>query len=340
MGSLADFLGRKRPPPPWAQSLFQAPLTPHLRDGAGRTLVWTVEDLSSKATITDQFKANAAEYHQRYSASDHFEGLFRSALAATGIEVAAAPLILDLGSGSGVNSVVPCQRLFENARIVATDLSGELLAMLGAYVQDQPDPEAVVGVKMDAMSAIVTPGAFDVVTGASILHHLLDPRLGLAAAARALRPGGHAIFFEPFDGWGLLRYAYRRILAESALRDDPLDAGIVSALEAMIHDVATRSAPDTAAPWFADLDDKWLFSRTRIEAWATNAGFSDVRFVPHLDHATMYRDTAAVQLRLMTGRADLALPDWALVALDDLDAAMTYDARRQLMLEGSIVLTR
>ncbi|MBS0333395.1 MAG: class I SAM-dependent methyltransferase [Proteobacteria bacterium] len=343
MASIGNFLRRSppaAPPPAWLASLFQAPLSPHLRDGEGATLVWTLEDRGSKATITDQFKANAAEYHQRYAASDHFEALFASALAATGVAVVDAPLILDLGSGSGVNSVIPCRRLFPGARIVATDLSGELLAMLGGYMRAEADPAAVACVKMDAMSKVVARGAFDLVTGASILHHLLQPAAGLQAAARALKPGGHAIFFEPFDGWCLLGYGYRRILAEAALRDEALDEAVAAMLERAIHDIATRSAPDTSAAWFPDLDDKWLFSRALMEAWARSAGFSAVRFVPHLDHPTMYRDAAAVQLRLMTGRDDLAFPAWAVAVLDELDAAMPYHARRELMLEGSVVLTR
>lgn len=327
-------------PPPWARALFQSPLTPHLRDQAGRALVWTIEDGASDASVSAQFTTGAADYHHRYAAADHFEGLFRAALEVSGAQVPDRPLILDLGSGSGVNSVVPCRRLFAGARIVATDLSGELLAMLGASLQGAPDAEATVCVKMDAMGDLVAPGAFDLVTGSAILHHLTEPRRGLAAAARALKPGGHAIFFEPFDGWGLLRFAFARILAESALRGGALDPATAAGLTTMIADIAMRSAPDNTAPAFAALDDKWLFSRARMAAWSRKVGFSDVRFVPHMDHPGMYRDVAAVQLRLVTGRDDLALPDWAVAILDDLDAAMTYDARRELMLEGTIVLTR
>lgn len=342
MSADADLADDRRPgsPPAWTQALFAAPLTSHLAAQDGQPLVWAVEDRRSQASISEQFTVNAGDYHHRYAAADHFEALFRAALSATGIAVAPAPLILDIGSGSGVNSVVPCQRLFPGARIVATDLSGELLALLGGYVRDRSETDSVVCVKMDAMSARVTKKAFDLVTGAAILHHLLRPKAGLDAAANALKPGGHAIFFEPFDGWGLLRFAFSRILAESALRADPLDPAVAAALEATIRDVAARSAPDPNAPGFAALDDKWLFSRARMEAWAKGAGFREVRFVPHGDHPSLYRDTAFVQLRLMTGHEELALPDWAIAILDDLDASMTWDARRELMLEGTVVLTR
>jgi SAM-dependent methyltransferase len=344
MSLLKDVLGFGRaaapPPPAWARPLFAAELTPELARPEGEVLVWTIKDRRSKATISDQFKANAEEYHQRYAHSDHFERLFRQGIEATGIAVAEAPLILDLGSGSGVNSIVPCRRIFPGARMIATDLSAELLAMLANYVLDEGAADAVTCVKMDAMSDRLAPGVFDLVTGASILHHLEEPKLGLAAAGRALKPGGHAIFFEPFNGWGIMRLAFERILAEAELRNDPLDPAVEAVLKATIRDVAERSDPDTTTPWFSKLDDKWLFSRTRIEMWARKAGFEVVQFRPHADHKTFYRDMAAVQLRLGSGRADLAFPDWAAAIMDSFDAAFTRDAKRELMLEGAIVLTK
>ncbi len=345
MASLMDVLRGKRPAasasaPEWAVPLFAASLMPQVRRADGQVLVWTVRDRASKAKITDQFKAGAEEYHRRYAASDHFEHLFRQALGDTALAVAEAPTILDVGSGSGVNSIVPCQRLFPGARMVATDLSGELLAILGAYAADTGAADAVICVKMDAISDRIAPGGFDLVTGAAILHHLESPEAGLAAAARALKPGGHAIFFEPFNGWGIMRLAFERILAEAELRNDPLDPTVETALRAFIRDVRERSDPDTTTPWFTKLDDKWLFSRSRVSASAKAAGFEVVRYVPHNGHKSLYRDVAGVQLRLFSGRDDLDFPAWAWAILDSFDEAMTRDAKRELMLEGTIVLTK
>ena len=344
MPSLMDRLrGRSpapaAPPPAWAQALFAAPLSVQLAGPAGEALVWTLADKLSRATITDQFRAGAGEYHRRYAASDHFEALFRQALAATGVTVAERPLVLDLGSGSGVNSVVPCRRLFPGARMVATDLSAELLAMLAAYALDNAAADAVVCVKMDAMSERVTPGGFDLVTGASILHHLESPEQGLNAAARALKPGGHAIFFEPFNGWSILRLAFERICGEAVLRGEPLEPTVAAALTQLVDDIGQRSS-EAWSPERAAKDDKWLFSRTGMELMARKAGFSEVRFVPHNDHPTLYRDSADVYLRLASGRDDLALPAWATAVLDSFDAALTLNAKRELMLEGSVVLTK
>jgi SAM-dependent methyltransferase len=326
--------------PDWAADLFLAPLVP-LNDIAGRaTSVWSIDAEAGEAKISEQFKANAGEYHARYAASAHFEVLFRQALAMTGVQVAARPLVLDLGSGSGVNSIVPSFALFPGARQVATDLSGELLAILADYAIQAEVADRVLCVEMDAMGEHVAPDRFDLVTGASILHHLVHPQRGLQAAARALKPGGHAIFLEPFDGYGLIRLAYERILAEAELRGDPLAPEVDRVLRGMTVDIAARTAPDPAAPGFVDLDDKWLFSRELMDKAARACGFTEVRFVPHNDHETLYRDVALIQMRLGSGLDDLALPDWAIDILDGFDRALPPSVKRLLMLEGSVVLTK
>lgn len=325
--------------PAWAQPLFASALRPARVDG-DEVLVWAIQDDASTAVISDQFKANAGDYHQRYAASDHFENLFRQGLAETGVRIAERPLILDLGSGSGVNSIVPCMRLFPGARSIATDLSGELLAMLAAYLQDAGKADEAVCVQMDAMSNHVTAGVFDLVTGASILHHLERPRDGLAAAARALKPGGHAIFFEPFDGWGIIRLAFERILAEAGLRGESLDPDVERTLRSSVIDTTARTNPDPGSDVFRALDDKWLFSRERMTAMAMEAGFAEARIVPHNCGPNLYQLIGPIQLRLATGRSDLALPAWAMAILKSFDEALPPPVKRAAMLEGTVVLTK
>jgi SAM-dependent methyltransferase len=321
----------------WTTAAFVSELEPLT---AAAAPVWTIRGAATEAVVSDQFRASAGDYHARYAASDHFEGLFRQALAATRANIAEAPLVLDLGSGSGVNSVVPSLRLFPGARIVATDLSAELLAILADYLAHRDAQDQVTCVVMDAMGEHVSAGEFDLVTGAAILHHLVYPRRGIEAAARALKPGGVAIFFEPFDGYGVLRLAYQRILAEASLRWTRLDPRIRRTLQAMVKDIAARTTPDPTRPGFADLDDKWLFSAEVIEHIARDVGFAKVEILPHNDHASLYRDTAQVQLRLESGLDTVEFPGWALDILDEFDAAIPLWAKRRTMLEGTIVLTK
>ncbi len=77
-----------------------------------------------------------------------------------------------------------------------------------------------------------------------------------------------------------------------------------------------------------------------LEAAGRRSGFSEVRFVPHNDHETLYRDMAFVHLRLSSGLADLTLPAWAIAILDEFDAALPGPVKRLLMLEGTIIFTK
>ncbi|MGZ3376872.1 MAG: class I SAM-dependent methyltransferase [Phenylobacterium sp.] len=326
--------------PEWAASLFGRRLVPLAQGPDPAATVWGIEADRIAGHISEQFTANAGEYHARYANAAHFQGLFEQTIGKLGLSIPDAPLIFDMGSGSGVNSIVPCFNLFPGARQLASDLSGDLLVMLADYAAAQRLSDRVVCVVMDAMGTNVMPERFDLVTGASILHHLVRPVQGLQAAARALKPGGQAIFFEPFDGYGLIRLAYERILAEAELRHEPLPPEVERVLRAMVADIAARSAPDWRAPGFADLDDKWLFSRELFEGMAKNAGFATVQFLSHNNHASLYRDVAMVQLRLGSGLDSLTLPAWADAILDSFDAAFPQATKNSIMLEGSVVLTK
>ena len=338
--SQAEAVSEVRQPPAWAAAVFGRRLVPLAQGPDPAATVWGIEDDQIAGRISEQFKSGAGEYHARYAASAHFEALFEQTIRKLGLTIPEAPLIFDMGSGSGANSIVPCFKLFPGARQVATDLSGDLLVMLADYAAETGVSDRVTCVVMDAMGGGLRPERFDLVTGASILHHLVRPLFGLQAAARALKPGGQAIFFEPFDGYGLIRLAYERILAEADLRGAPLAPEIEAVLRSMTADIAARTNPDWQRPGFADMDDKWLFSREQFETMAANAGFAGVRFVSHNNHQSLYRDLTAVHLRLGSGRDDLMLPDWALAIMDGFDEALPRTVKNLLMLEGSVVLTK
>ena len=338
--SQTETLSETRQPAPWAAALFGRRLVPLAQGPDPAATVWGIEDDQISGRISEQFKSGAGEYHARYAASAHFESLFEQTLRKLGLSIPDAPVIFDMGSGSGANSIVPCFNLFPGARQVATDLSGDLLVMLADYAAEKGLSDRVTCVVMDAMGGAVMPERFDLVTGASILHHLVRPVLGLQAAARALKPGGQAIFFEPFDGYGLIRLAYERILAEADLRAEPLAPEIAAVLRAMTGDIAARTNPDPKRPGFAEMDDKWLFSREQFESMAANAGFARVQFLSHNNHQTLYRDVTPVHLRLGSGRDDLVLPDWAAAIMDGFDEALPRTVKNLLMLEGSVVLTK
>lgn len=294
--------------------------------------------------ITDQFLANAATYDALYANSAHFGRLFGEAMATLDGPLPAAPTVLDVGTGSGTNTIVPAMTLFPECRIVGTDLSPDLLAMLHGYVRRQGLEDRVLCVCTDAMADHFRPGAFDVVLGAAILHHLLDPTRALASAFRALRPGGIALFFEPFDGCAMVRMALELIL-ERAPREAPLDPAVEQLLRAVSLDYATRAGTDKSAPHFRYMDDKWLFNRTWLTDAAREAGFASAWVLPHSAHATLYADFVGELLRLSgTVREGEsvreALPGWAWEVLAALDRSVPPALKRELLLEGTLVLRK
>jgi len=293
-----------------------------------------------KLGITEQFLENAEVYAEKYSNLSHFLGLFRTALDEAGIVPAAGATILDIGTGSGTNTIQPLLRTFENCRIVAADLSPNLLRMLRRYVVDQQLQERVFCVCTDAMNNHFQPASFDVVVGAAILHHLIDPGMALKAAWRALKPGGVAIFFEPFEGAEILRAAFELILQRNRYEKTVLSAAAVGLLEALILDYTVRSGTDKSAPHFVRMDDKWLFTRVHMSEMAKQAGFSSATFIPHARHATLYQDFVREVLRLGANLEASALPPWAWDLLAMFDSAYSSEMKGDLMIEGTIVLRK
>jgi SAM-dependent methyltransferase len=320
--------------PDWAQPVFPQGLE---QQSPG---VWAPHGLSwSLAEQAQTTLAAARRGGGGPAVSHHFEHLLQSAIA--GLSIPREPLVLDLCSGDGAKSAGPWLNVAPEARIVASDPASILLATLVGAAAKAGAADRVIGVIAEPESTPVAAGSVDLVSGVACLHERADPDRVLAAAAAALRLGGHAIFMAPFDGHGVLRLAYERIRAEAPLwPDDPLTPDVAAGLDSAIFDISARTLPDTSHPSFAELEQKWLFSREALAVAGRNVGFSDVRFLTHNDHETLYRDMALVQVRMMSGSATATLPGWALEVLDSFDRALRPPVKRLLMLEGTVVLTK
>lgn len=293
-----------------------------------------------KVGITEQFLGNAESYNALYANSTHFMRLFEEGFAAAGLVPPAEVDILDIGTGSGVNTIPPCLALFPGCRIIATDLSPNLLAMLQRYLNGERLNDRVACVCTDSMNNFFRPACFDVVVGAAILHHLLDPRRALAMAYRALRPGGVAIFFEPFEGLAIIRVAFDLILDASAVSVPPLDPSVGHLLRAISLDLATRAGSDKTAVHFQYMDDKWLFSKDWITKAAQDSGFSDLVIVAHAHHEELFQDYVQQLLKFGAGFGTDALPAWAWSIIKVFDRGFSNDIKRELLLEGTIVLRK
>jgi SAM-dependent methyltransferase len=107
--------------------------------------------------------------------------------------------VLDVAAGTGNASIPAAER---GARVTASDLVPELLE---AGRERAGDLE-LDWVQADAEHLPFADGSFDAVWGSAILHHLDLKRAG-EELRRVLKPGGVAVFCEPWGGNRLLEFA-------------------------------------------------------------------------------------------------------------------------------------
>ncbi|MBY0232762.1 MAG: class I SAM-dependent methyltransferase [Gemmataceae bacterium] len=110
---------------------------------------------------------------------------------------------LDLGCGHGMASVVMARR---GARVSALDLSAGYLEE--ASRRAEANGAAVSFHRGDAERLPFADAAFDRVWGNAILHHLDIGQAG-REIVRVLKPGGFAVFCEPWGGNPVLELARR-----------------------------------------------------------------------------------------------------------------------------------
>lgn len=94
--------------------------------------------------------------------------------------------VLEIGCGTGTTALrlAPFTR-----RLLATDVSTGMIAIAREKLAAQPAPQLSFAVA-DADMPVAGPGDYDAVLAFNVLHLVTDLDQALAAAVRALRPGG------------------------------------------------------------------------------------------------------------------------------------------------------
>jgi ubiquinone/menaquinone biosynthesis C-methylase UbiE len=113
--------------------------------------------------------------------------------------------VLDYGCGHGMAAVVLARR---GARVTAFDLSAGYLAEAGRRAAT--NDVRIDLVQADGQRLPFADASFDRVWGNAVLHHL-DIETAGPELFRVLRPGGVAVFCEPWGENPLLSWARRRL---------------------------------------------------------------------------------------------------------------------------------
>ncbi len=113
--------------------------------------------------------------------------------------------VLDFGCGHAMASIVLARR---GARVTAFDLSAGYLAE--ARRRARANGVSLDLVQADGERLPFADGSFERILGNAVLHHL-DPGRAAAELRRVLRPGGVAVFCEPWGGNPLLHWARRQL---------------------------------------------------------------------------------------------------------------------------------
>lgn len=97
--------------------------------------------------------------------------------------------MLDVGTGTALIPIEFCRRS-STLRIVAIDLSAEMLKRAKANVQSAEFSDRIEFKLVDAKRIPFTAGEFATVVSNSILHHIPEPLASLSEMVRVLTPGG------------------------------------------------------------------------------------------------------------------------------------------------------
>jgi SAM-dependent methyltransferase len=113
--------------------------------------------------------------------------------------------VLDYGCGHGMAAVALARH---GARVTAFDLSADYIAE--AQERARANDVAIAFLQADGHALPFPDASFDAVWGNAILHHL-DLSVAGRELHRVLKPGGVAVFCEPWGENPLLSWARRRL---------------------------------------------------------------------------------------------------------------------------------
>ena len=286
----------------------------------------TVEDQAFKRVLTPEpevgqpklgvdevFLGQAESYYEKFQSFDYWRSLISTAVKRLGLPE--PEIVVEFGCGFG-NSTLPVLDLFPRSKVVATDISPNLLAILRGLLDSRSLGDRCLPVAMDAQKPYIREGVADLVLGSAILHHLTKPGAFVQQAMRLLKPGGAALFFEPMEaGYALLREACLLAAAEGVRRGEGSE---ITDIARSVADGLLPQLRRQRIPGWEDRNDKWAFPRS-VLAEIADAANADLVVYPINNLEAPFRSHIAYVVEAASGRARETIPDWFYASFDHLD---------------------
>lgn len=151
--------------------------------------------------VSRRYKSDAELDYQKYSGN---EGLYRGLLAKLTCEFALSfpERILEVGAGAG-SLTFPLLEA-SNATVYATDISANQLWILNRQARSRGLDNRLLPIQVDNKTRFLVDNEFDLIIGAAIAHHIVDPIAFIELLGRALKPGGRIVLFEPITSGQLI----------------------------------------------------------------------------------------------------------------------------------------
>jgi ubiquinone/menaquinone biosynthesis C-methylase UbiE len=190
--------------------------------------------------------------------------------------------ILDAACGSGsITAGLLLNKNIHNCDLHAFDISAYGMDMLARFSKTQQNTNRLEMSTQNAEAMVFGDATFDLVIGSSILHHFNNFENFLSDCYRILKPGGKAVFGEPFAiGYGLAAASMLMAQQQLGTRYD--------LIEANYNEIAYRIKSSRKA--LTQVVDKHIFFDSTFITLAQQIGFSSVNIVSpatreyYLDH--------------------------------------------------------
>jgi ubiquinone/menaquinone biosynthesis C-methylase UbiE len=197
---------------------------------------------------------------------------------------------LDVACGPGwMTAGLMQNRRIRNSSFHAFDLSATGLEMLAQYAKKIKTSNQLEMSVQNAERMHFSENTFDIIIGHSMLHHFPAYEKFLENCYQILKPGGIALFGEPFAiGYGLLA-------ASLKLAQDDLGVNYPE-INALYENISFRVR--SSRHQLQSLVDKHLFFQSEMALLAQKIGFSSVDFVSFLDRDYYRNQFVTDELRL------------------------------------------